>query len=233
MTYQIVESSPSCAIVLAGCGAKDGAEITESVSLLINLSIHNFKTQIFAPNRDFFHVVNHLTEKEETSQSRNMLVEAARIARGQIHPLSELNSKNFDCLLFAGGFGVAKNFCNFAFKGAEAELSSDIKKSLNEFISANKVIGAICIAPVLIALIAKDLGLKNVNITLGSKDSDAANIVTSWGITHIQKSVNEACIDKTHKFVTAPAYMYDKATPADIFASAAALVKGMQSFFKE
>lgn len=220
------------ALVLAGCGAKDGAEITEAVSLLIAFSQENFDVKIFAPDRPVHQVVNHVNGQICSQESRNIMLEAARIARGKIHPLAELDPAKFDILTFAGGFGVAKNFCDFALKGEQAQLADDIKDVIHKFIQSNKIIGALCIAPILLALAAKELKLKNTQITLGSAQNDASNIARSWGIHIVDKKVHEACIDKINKFVTAPAYMDDHATPANIFASARALVNGIKEITK-
>lgn len=222
-----MNSVKKVALVLAGCGAKDGAEITESVGLMIALSQANYSVQIFAPDRNFYHVINHITGNVEQTESRNMLLEAARIARGKILPLSKLSSHDFDILCFAGGFGVAKNLCDFAFAGENAKLAEDVKKVLFDFIQANKIIGALCIAPILLALAAKELKLKNVKLTFGSSDNDAAKIATQWGIVSVEKKVNESCVDVVNKFVTSPAYMDDKASTADIFASATSLVNSL------
>lgn len=222
-----MNSVKKVALVLAGCGAKDGAEITESIGLMIALSQANYSVQIFAPDRSFYHVINHITNNVEQTESRNMLLEAARIARGKILPLSKLSSYDFDILCFAGGFGVAKNLCDFAFAGENAKLAEDVKKVLFDFIQAKKIIGALCIAPILLALAAKELKLKNVKLTFGSSDNDAAKIVTQWGIESVEKKVNESCIDVVNKFVTSPAYMDDKASAADIFASATSLVNSL------
>lgn len=215
------------ALVLAGCGAKDGSEITESVALMIALAQANYTVQIFAPNRNSYHVVNHLNGDVVQHDSRNMLTEAARIARGKILPIENLSVHKFDILCFSGGFGVAKNFCDFAFSGANATLKNDVKQVLVEFIKAKKVIGALCIAPILIALAAKELKLSDVKLTFGASTSDSAQLLAQWGIQHEEKKVNEACVDVKNKFVTAPAYMDDNASAADIFASAVALVKGL------
>lgn len=224
-------SNKKCALVLAGCGAKDGAEITEAVSLMIAFSQKGYHVEIFAPDREVHHVINHITGDEVTAESRNILVEASRIARGKIKPISEISSNDFDVLCFAGGFGVAKNLCNFAFAGQDALLENDVKKVIFEFIHAHKIVSALCIAPILIAIAAKELNLKDVKITVGSGQSDAAKIINSWGLHHEDKQVFEASVDLKNKFVTAPAYMDDKATPADIFASASALVNGLSQFF--
>ena len=217
------------AILLAGCGAKDGAEITEAVSLMIAFSQQNYEVKIFAPNRPLYHVVNNLNHAVCPDESRSILIEAARIARGDIQPLDQLDPSQFDVLAFAGGFGVAKNFCDFAFKGKEAKLQNDIKDIMLKFIQSKKIIAALCIAPILLALAAKELKLEQAQITLGSKENEASQIAQSWGINTIDKKVREACVDPIHKFVTAPAYMDDQATPADIFASAQALVQGIRS----
>ncbi|MES2614587.1 MAG: isoprenoid biosynthesis glyoxalase ElbB [Bdellovibrionota bacterium] len=215
------------ALILAGCGAKDGAEITEAVSLLVAFSQENYEVNMFAPNRPVHHVINHLNNEICANETRNILVESARIARGKIQPLEELDEKKFDILAFSGGFGVAKNNCDFAFKGEQAKLHNDIKNVLVQFVQSKKVVAALCIAPVLLALVAKELKLKQVLITLGSNENDASKIVRSWGIETKDKKVREACVDIDNKFVTAPAYMDDSATPADIFASATALVRGI------
>ncbi len=217
------------ALILAGCGAKDGTEITEAVSLLIALYAENFDVKIFAPNRNVHEVVDHTNNKICDLESRNMLTEAARIARGKIHPLDQLNSNEFDILCFAGGFGVAKNLCDFAYKGEQAKLENDISNILISFIKKNKIVAALCIAPILIGIAARELNISNAQITLGDATNDASKIAENWGIKVINKKVDEACVDPINKFVTAPAYMYDLATPADIFASATALVGGIKS----
>jgi len=223
-----INRGKKCALILAGCGAKDGSEITEVVSLMIAFAQAKIEVSIFAPDRNCHHVVDHLTDTVSQNESRNMLCEAARIARGRISSLDDLQYENFDILCFSGGFGVAKNLCDFAFSGKNAILSQDIENVLFAFIKANKIVSALCIAPILLALAAKKLQLKNVSLTFGSKDSDPVKTMESWGLHHKEKEVFEACIDTKNKFVTAPAYMYDQATPLDIFSSANALVKGVE-----
>lgn len=220
------------AVVLAGCGARDGAEITEAVSLLVNLSESGFRAHVFAPDRNTAHTVNHLTG-EQDSQGRSMLVEAARIARGKVTPLAELRAGRFDALVFVGGFGVAKNLCNYAVAGIEASLTADAAQALQEFFVAQKPVGALCIAPVLLSLYArgKEMGL---TVTFGPDQapqgakSDLLLCLERWGVRHVPCKVREACIDKRNRVVTAPAYMYGEATPGDVFASAAALVQGLR-----
>ncbi len=223
----MTQNAKRCALILAGCGAKDGAEITEAVSLLIALSQEGFVVTSFAPDREQYHVLNHITDTSLNSEKRNILVESARIARGNVYSLETIQESDFDVLCFSGGFGVAKNLCDFAFEGKNAVLEADIQDVLYQFIEAKKVIAGLCISPILFALAAKELNIKNVAITLGQKSS-VSDTVESWGIVHQPKQTFEACIDAQNKFVSAPAYMDDEATPADIFASAAALVHGIE-----
>lgn len=215
------------AVVLAGCGAKDGAEITEAVSLLIALSQHGFSIQCYAPDRPQYHTVNHLSDKDG-ELSRNILVEAARIARGKIKPLSQLRVTENEAMVFAGGFGVAKNFCNFAFVGSDAILQTEVAAIIGAFVEEKKPVGALCIAPVLLALTMRDRGITGARITLGDGEhAEAIATVQGWGCQHQTCAVNEACVDAQHLFVTSPAYMISEASPADIFSSAQALVSGL------
>lgn len=219
------------AVVLAGCGAKDGSEITESAALLIALSAQGYDYDVYAPNRNNHHTVDHLNGAE--SEPRNMLHEAARIARGKIKPLAELRESDYAALTFAGGFGVAKNLCDFAFKGADAKLSADTADMLYPFIKKGKPVGTLCISPIILAIAGRELGLKNVHITLGDGSSEAVAAVKSWGIVHEPKGKREACIDLVNRFVSAPAYMYDDANPADIYGSAVALITGLTKLLSE
>ena len=138
------------AVVFHGNGVYDGTETTEAVSLLVGLSRLGAEVQVFAPNRDQAHVVNHLTG-EEQQQTRNVMEESSRISRGDCKALSDLKAQDFDALLIPGGFGAAKNLCDFGFKGADMTVQADIEKVLKDFHSMNKVIGLTCIAPVIAA----------------------------------------------------------------------------------
>ncbi|TGZ74941.1 hypothetical protein CRM22_000656 [Opisthorchis felineus] len=138
------------AMILHGCGVYDGTEIHEATSMLIHLSKLNVKVSLFAPNINQMHVVNHL-DGSVMNETRNVLVESARIARGNVSPLSELHVRNFDALLIPGGFGVAKNLSNFAEKNAECTVIRDVELCLKDFLQAQKPIGLCCIAPVLAA----------------------------------------------------------------------------------
>lgn len=230
---KISEKKARVAVVLAGCGAKDGSEITEAVSLLIALSRKGIPFDCFAPDRQTSHVVDHLTGSENAQENRNQLHEAARIARGQIRPLSQLLVNEYEGVALSGGFGVAKNLCNFAFSGLDASLEPDVKKSLMPFLESKKPLAAMCIAPVVLALLCREAKLRGAELTLGDGSAvNAVKAIESWGAQHIPKKRNEACVDSAHMLVSSPAYMFDDATPADIFDSASALVSGLQTLME-
>ena len=190
------------AVILSGCGYLDGAEIRESVLSMLYIDANNAKAFCFAPNIDQHHVINHLT-KEETKETRNVLAEAARIARSDIKPLSDLDAKNFDALIVPGGYGVAKNLSNLAFKGASAEVLPEFKQKLEEFLQQAKPIGLICIAPA-VGVAA----LKQGVVTIGT-DEGTASAINAMGGKHITCQTDEICIDEERKIVSTPAYMHD------------------------
>lgn len=190
------------AVVLAGSGVFDGAEIHEATLTLLAIKKNGAEYQIFAPDIPQHHVVNHLTGKE-MPETRNVLVEAARIARGKIKPLSAFNAREFDALIFPGGFGVAKNLCSWAFDGPECKVNAEVEKAVKEMASLKKPIGAMCIAPVLIARI-----FGNVEVTLGNDPSDARNIEKT-GATHIATKHGEVIRDPHRPFFSTPCYMLD------------------------
>jgi enhancing lycopene biosynthesis protein 2 len=140
------------AVVLAGNGVYDGAEIHEATLTLLAIARNGAQYQCFAPDVEQAHVVNHLTG-EEMPEKRNVLVEAARIARGNIKPLSEYNAKDFDAIVFPGGFGAAKNLCTFAFDGVDCKVNPDVEKAVRSTVAEEKPVGALCISPVLITKI--------------------------------------------------------------------------------
>ena len=216
------------AVVLSGCGVYDGSEITETVALFIALSQANFSYTIFAPNRQA-DAVNHLTH-QVTLPSRNMLTEASRIARGNIYSIDQLDLSIFSALAFPGGMGVIRHLSNFEKAGKNATLYPDIGNLMQGAIFTKKPIMALCAAPLLQALTAKFVGLKNAEVTLGAAhhNADMVDAIVSWNQCHIEKPVDQAHVDFTHRFVSAPAYMYSQATSADIFASCVAAVSGLQ-----
>lgn len=208
------------AVVLSGCGHLDGAEITESVSLLISLNQYGAKASCFAPSIDFT-PMNHISHEPMKNEKRNSLVEAARIARGQIKDLTQLHAKDFDGIAFAGGLGAAKLLSNWADKGASSELHPEIKRIILEFYKAEKPIGAVCIAP---TLLAKALGDKKIEVTIGD-DQETSKQIDKTGACHVDCPVGDYVTDREHKLVTTPAYMYN-ALPNEVF-------KGINGMAKE
>lgn len=190
------------AVVLAGCGVYDGAEIHEATLSMYAIKKQGASYDLFAPDIDQHHVINHLNG-EEMKQTRNVLVESARIARGKIKPLSDFNAADYDTLLFPGGFGVAKNLCTFAFDGADCKVNADVEKAIKSMHKAGKPIGALCISPVLLAKI-----LGNVELTIG-QDKDTAGAVEKMGAKHKQTQHSEVVIDAAHNIYTTPCYMLD------------------------
>ena len=189
------------AVILSGCGVYDGAEIHESVITLLRLDQRGAKVQCFAPNIAQHHVINHLTG-EEMPESRNVLVESARIARGDIKDISEANVEDFDALIVPGGFGAAKNLSDFAFKGTECAVQPDVLALAEAFAEAGKPTGLMCISP---AIAAKIYG-PGVVCTIG-KDADTAAAVSKMGGEHHECDVSEIVEDKARKLVSTPAYM--------------------------
>jgi enhancing lycopene biosynthesis protein 2 len=190
------------AVILAGCGNRDGAEIHESVMTLYAIARSDSSYEIFAPDINQYHVINHFTG-QVTSETRNVLAESARIARGKIHPLSEFNAKNFDILMFAGGFGVAKNLCSYAFDEADCTVNPEVEKAVTTMHAAGKPIGALCISPVILAKV-----LSGVTITMGQDQSAISNVL-SMGAHHQPTGAREIVIDASNKVVTSPCYMLD------------------------
>jgi len=189
------------AVILSGCGVYDGAEIHESVLTLLRLDQRGAQVQCFAPNVPQLHVVDHYSG-DEMADSRNVLVESARIARGQIKDVKELHVGDFDALILPGGFGVAKNLSDFAISGAQCTVQPDVLSAAQAFVKAGKPLGLICIAP---ALAAKIFG-SGVICTIGNDHETAAALV-QMGAMHHECEVREIVEDSAHKLVTTPAYM--------------------------
>jgi enhancing lycopene biosynthesis protein 2 len=199
------------AVVLSGSGYLDGSEITEAVSLLIALNQAGAETHCFAPSIDAM-AVNH-KNGQDTSSKRNILEEAARIARGKVQDLTQLQARNFDALAFPGGYGAAKNLCSWASEGSKCKVLPDVERIILDFHNASKPIGAICIAPV---LLAKVLGRKKITLTIGNDPGTAAELVKT-GAVHEECPVDDYITDREFKIVTTPAYMYDEAKPHEVF----------------
>ncbi len=190
------------AVILSGCGVYDGAEIHESVITLLRLDQRGAQVQCFAPNIAQMHVINHLTG-EEMPESRNVLIETARIARGNVTDVCELHVEKFDALILPGGFGVAKNLSNFAVEGSNCSMQPDVLAAAQAFAKAGKPIGLICISP---ALATKIFG-EGVSCTLGATDDPAAEALQAMGGQHVECSVEDIVLDTAHKLVSTPAYM--------------------------
>ena len=189
-------------VVLSGCGVRDGSEIHEAVFTLLAIDQCGAEAVCMAPNADFPET-NHLT-MQETGLKRNALVESARIARGNIRDIQEIKASDLDAIVLPGGFGAAKNLCDFAVKGADASVNPDVARLLREMALAQKPIGAICIAPVVLAaVLGKELA---PNITIGT-DAGTASEIEKAGAIHQNCPVTEFVIDRKNKIVTTPAYM--------------------------
>ncbi len=193
---------PKIGVVLSGCGVMDGAEIHESVLTLLALSQAGAEAVCMAPDADQHHVINHLTGKE-VNEKRNVLVESARIARGKIKDVKAVRAADIDALIFPGGYGAAKNLCTFAFDGPDCKVHPEVARLAQEVHKAGKPIGAICIAP---ALMAKIFQGDAVRLTLGT-DAETAGAVKKMGQQHVDCGVRETCVDKDKKIVSTPAYM--------------------------
>ena len=196
---------PKVGVVLSGCGVNDGAEIHESVITMLFLDRAGAEMVLMAPNIDQLHVINHATGKEIEGESRNVLVESARIARGEIKDIVDVTSEDIDALIFPGGFGVAKNLCDYAMAGANCSVNPDVFRLVSEVHSSEKPIGVICISPVMMGKVMEKMGEK-VSLTIGN-DEQTANDLITMGAKHVTCPVQEIVVDKDKKVVSTPAYM--------------------------
>lgn len=194
------------AVILAGAGVYDGSELHEAVLSLYFLSRAGAEVQCFAPDIPQAHVVNHLTGTE-MPETRNVLVEAARVARGKIQPVTALKVADFDALLMPGGFGMAKNLASFAFKGADCDIDAEIQSVIRNFHGAGKPIAALCISPAVVARAFKGSTVQ-LRLTIGNEAPTAAAIET-FGAQHQDADPGEVVIDAANKLVSSPCYMYN------------------------
>ena len=190
------------AVLLSGCGVFDGAEIHEATLSLLAIVKQGGSYEIFAPDTNMHHVINHITG-EEMDETRNVLVESARIARGEISPLSKFVAADFDGLLFPGGFGAAKNLSDWAFNGPEGSINQEVSDAIKGMVGLGKPVGALCISPVLLAKVLGD-----VELTIGNDPGTAAG-VKALGANHVNTTHGEIIIDKKHKVISTPCYMLD------------------------
>ena len=189
------------AVILAGCGVYDGSEIYESVLTLLRIEQNGANYQCMAPNIEQLHVINHL-RGEEANESRNVLTEAARLARGDILDLADANPDDYDALIIPGGFGAAKNLSNFAVAGANCSVNEDVARFTKALHAADKPVGLICIAPAMTPLLFGE----GTTCTIGT-DADTAAAIEVMGGKHQACPVDEMVIDEEKKVVTTPAYM--------------------------
>ncbi|MBE0650687.1 MAG: isoprenoid biosynthesis glyoxalase ElbB [Bacteroidales bacterium] len=204
------------AVVLSGCGVYDGAEIHEATMTMLSILQSGAEYQCFAPDVEQYHVVNHLTG-QQMKEKRNVLVESARIARGDIKPLSTFRAKNYDALIFPGGFGAAKNLSTVAFDGAEATVNPEVERAIIQMLELQKPIGALCIAPAVVAKV-----IQGAEVTIGS-DKGTADTIRKMGGKHTVTSHGQVVHDKKYNVFTTPCYMLD-ATILDIQKDASLVV---------
>jgi len=191
------------AVILSGCGRADGSEIHESVLVMLALDRANARIVCAAPDLPQYDVVNHVTGQPVAGETRQVLVEAARIARGQIIPLSQLKVSDVDAVILPGGMGAAKNLCNFVQKGPEFTVQPELAQVLQAAHAAGKALGFVCIAPV---IAAKLFGPEGVELTIGN-DADTAAALETAGATHCPCTVYNIVVDRRLKMVSTPAYM--------------------------
>lgn len=190
------------AVILSGSGVFDGSELHEAVFTLLAIEQAGATYQCFAPDKPQLHVINHLTGEVAENETRNVLVESARIARGDIKPVSECNSEEFDSLILPGGFGAAKNLCSFAVDGANSQPDAEVLAVCRAFAKAKKPAAYGCISPAL----AASVYAKGVKLTIGN-DDETAEAINAMGASHVDCRVDEVVVDNEAKLVTTPAYM--------------------------
>ncbi len=192
----------SIAVILSGSGNRDGSEIHEATLTLWAIHKLGAGYQCYAPNIPQYNVMNHLTGEEMTEQ-RNVLVESARIARGKIKDLTQFQVSKHDALVLPGGLGAAKNLSNFAYNGADCKINEDVRQAIEQTVAAQKPIGALCIAPVILAKV-----IENATLTIG-QSQEVAEKIHSMGAQHHTTLQGEVVVDKKHKLVTTPCYMLE------------------------
>lgn len=200
-------------VLLSGCGVYDGAEIHESVSVLLALDKMGIEAVCIAPNVEQHHVINHLTG-EEMPEKRNVLIEAARIARGAITEINEVDVASLDALVMPGGFGVAKNFTKWAFEGPNGSILESVQKLIRAFYQAQKPIGAVCMAPTTVAKALE--GFANVQLTIGNTIEKSpydikaiSDGINATGNVAVMVSVTDVFVDTNNKIVSSPCYMME------------------------
>jgi enhancing lycopene biosynthesis protein 2 len=213
------------AVVLSGCGVFDGAEIHEATFTLLAIAQHGAKYEIFAPDMQQHHVINHMTGKE-MPEARNVLIESARIARGKISPLDEFDAGSFDAIIFPGGFGAAKNLSTVAFDGADSTVFPEVERAILDMHKKGKPIAALCISPAVIARV-----IRGATVTIGD-DEGTASAIRGMGGIHEDTTHGEVTIDKENNIFTTPCYMLD-ANIIQIYTGALNVVKAVMGMLEE
>ena len=208
------------AVILAGCGNKDGAEIHESVLTLLAIDKMGHQYQCFAPDVPQKRVLNYLTN-DEIPEQRNVLLEAARIARSNIKPLSEYKQEDFDALTMPGGMGVAYNLCSFALDGVQMHINPDLERAVISTHKAGKPIGALCISPVIVGKL-----IPGVELTFG-QDAKINGIFQKMGVKTVNTSPRDIVVDQKHKVVTTPCYMLSDARICELAEGIEKLVQAL------
>ncbi len=203
-------NTPRFAVVLSGCGVFDGSEIHEAVCTMLAIEQIGCEYQCFAPNtwqaRTIDHFTGHAVAIAGDEDNRNVLAESARIARGNVKDLSEFKASEFNAIVFPGGFGAALNLSDFAVKGAECDINTEVRRAIEESYNEGIVIGAMCIAPVVIARV---LGKHSVKVTVGNDKTVAAGLA-KMGAEAETCAATDVCVDSENKVVTTPCYMLAK-----------------------
>jgi len=212
-------------VCLSGCGFLDGAEIHESVAVLTALDRAGLQAVCCAPNIAQAAVVNHWTRRPaQAGGPRNVLEESARIARGDIRDLAEVRPEQLEALVFPGGFGAAKNLCDFADRGSDCKVHPAVERLVGGMLDAGKPVAAICIAPAMLARILGKRGIR-ARLTIGN-DPQTAAAIERMGVTHVQCTATDCVVDEEHRILSTPAYMLAKG-PAEVFQGVGRLVEAL------
>ena len=201
-------------VLLSGCGVYDGAEIQESILTMLAIEEIGAEYQCISINKNQFHVINHLTG-EAMNESRNMLTEAARIARGNVKEISEITPAEIDALVIPGGFGSAKNLTTWAFNGPDSEILPEVKLLLVNLVNSGVPIVALCVSPIVLAKALEGSGIE-LKMTLGTSSEPSPYDINSFnqglektGVHPEMKTIREILIDEKNRVITAPCYMME------------------------
>lgn len=207
-------------VLLSGCGVFDGAEIHEATLTLLAIAENGGEAVCFAPDKDQLHVINHMTG-DEMDEKRNVLIESARIARGEIHAIHDISPDSYDALVIPGGFGAAKNLNTWALKGPDSEIDESVKNIIIATHKAGKPIAGLCMGPTVIAKALEGTGIK-ATLTMGTTAEKSPYDIKGMnegmaavGAVTEMKTVREIAVDETNKIVSAPCYLME-ATILDI-----------------